>query len=120
MTTARDLGIGGIWQMGHRVARHPRARRRDARTRLWPRVAAAGRAAFSNYLGTSIIMTTIFYGYGIGLFGEVSRSGLWMFVIGAWVIMLSWSEPWLKRFHYGPLEWLWRSFARGEIQTFRR
>ena len=34
-------------------------------------VAAAGRAAFSNYLGTSIIMTTIFYGYGFGLFGHV-------------------------------------------------
>src|SRR3546814_4069887 len=30
------------------------------------RVAAAGRAAFSNYLGTSVVMTTIFYGYGLG------------------------------------------------------
>ena len=29
------------------------------------RVAATGRAAFSNYLGTSIVMTTIFYGYNV-------------------------------------------------------
>ena len=84
------------------------------------RVAAAGRAAFSNYLGTSIVMTTIFYGYGFGLFGYVGRAGLWLFVLGAWAVMLLWSKPWLMKFHYGPLEWLWRSLARGKMQPMRR
>lgn len=84
------------------------------------RVAAAGRVAFSNYLGTSIIMTTIFYGYGFGLFGHVGRAGLWLFVLGAWALMLLWSKPWLMKFHYGPLEWLWRSLARGKMQAMRR
>lgn len=83
-------------------------------------VAAAGRAAFSNYLGTSIVMTTIFYGYGLGLFGAVSRAELWVFVLAAWLVMLAWSKPWLMTFHYGPLEWLWRSLARGQLQTMRR
>lgn len=83
-------------------------------------VAAAGRAAFSNYLGTSIVMTTIFYGYGFGLFGHVGRAGLWVFVLGAWAVMLFWSKPWLMKFHYGPLEWLWRSLARGQMQTMQR
>ena len=84
------------------------------------RVAATGRAAFSNYLGTSIVMTTIFYGYGFGLFGHVGRAGLWVFVLGAWAVMLLWSKPWLMKFHYGPLEWLWRSLARGQLQEMRR
>ena len=84
------------------------------------RVAAAGRAAFSNYLGTSIVMTTIFYGYGFGLFGHVGRTGLWLFVLGAWAAMLLWSKPWLMKFHYGPLEWLWRSLARGKMQAMHR
>ncbi len=84
------------------------------------RVAAAGRAAFTNYLGTSIVMTTIFYGYGFGMFGSVSRIGLWAFVIGAWVVMLSWSKPWLARFQYGPLEWLWRSLSKRQLQPMRR
>jgi uncharacterized protein len=84
------------------------------------RVAATGRAAFSNYLGTSIVMTTIFYGYGFGLFGHVGRAGLWVFVLGAWAVMLLWSKPWLMKFHYGPLEWLWRSLARGKVQIMRR
>jgi len=83
------------------------------------RVAAVGRAALTNYLGTSIVMTSIFYGYGLGLFGAASRSGLWLFVIPAWIVMLLWSKPWLMRFHYGPLEWLWRSLARGRMQAFQ-
>lgn len=84
------------------------------------RVAAAGRAAFSNYLGTSIAMTTIFYGYGLGLYGHLPRVSLWLFFIGAWVVMLLWSKPWLERFRFGPLEWLWRSLARMQFQPMRR
>ena len=84
------------------------------------RVAATGQAAFSNYLGTSIIMTTIFYGYGLGLFGDVNRAGLWGFVVAMWAVMLLWSKPWLMKFRYGPLEWLWRSLARVKLQPMRR
>lgn len=84
------------------------------------RVAAAGRAAFSNYLGTSIVMTTIFYGYGLGLYGQVGRAELCLFVLGAWAVMLLWSKPWLDRYRYGPLEWLWRSLARRQLQPMRR
>lgn len=84
------------------------------------RVAATGRMAFSNYLGTSIVMTTIFYGYGTGLFGDVDRWTLYLFCIGMWAVMLLWSKPWLDRFRYGPLEWLWRSFARGRLQEMRQ
>jgi uncharacterized protein len=92
-----------------------------ARSSGWVgRVAATGRAAFSNYLGTSIVMTTLFYGYGVGLFGDVGRWPLYLVCIGAWGLMLLWSKPWLDRFHYGPLEWLWRSLARGSAQPMRR
>jgi uncharacterized protein len=84
------------------------------------RVVATGQAAFTNYLGTSIMMTTIFYGYGLGLYGFVSRAELWLFVIGAWALMLLWSKPWLEHFRYGPLEWVWRSLARKKWQSMRR
>ena len=87
---------------------------------LVDRIAAAGRAAFTNYLGTSILMTGLFYGWGLGLFGELTRSQLWLVVIAMWLVMLAWSKPWLDRFEYGPLEWLWRSLARGSVQRMRR
>jgi len=84
------------------------------------RVAAVGRAAFSNYLATSLVMTTIFYGYGLGLFGRLGRAELYLLVPPAWAAMLVWSKPWLDRYRYGPLEWLWRSLARGAPQRMRR
>ncbi|HEY7810666.1 MAG TPA: DUF418 domain-containing protein [Allosphingosinicella sp.] len=87
---------------------------------LVARIAAAGRVAFTNYLGTSLAMTTLFYGYGFGLFGELRRAELWLVVFVAWGVMLLWSKPWLERFHYGPLEWLWRSLARGRLQPMRK
>jgi len=86
---------------------------------LVDRIAAAGRAAFTNYLGSSILMTTIFYGYGLGLYGAFSRAQLWLVVVPAWGLMLLWSKPWLDRFRHGPLEWLWRSLVRGRPQALR-
>ena len=90
------------------------------RGRLLERIAATGRAAFSNYIATSIVMTTIFYGYGLGLYGGLPRAAVYLFVPPMWFAMLLWSKPWLDRFQYGPLEWLWRSLARGHRQPFNK
>lgn len=86
---------------------------------LTARIAAAGRMAFSNYLGTTIICTTLFYGYGFGLYGHLSRAELYLVVFAVWALMLLWSKPWLEHFRYGPFEWLWRSLARLRFQPMR-
>ena len=65
-------------------------------------------------------MTTLFYGYGFGLYGALSRAQLYIVVVAIWVAILMWSTFWLDRFAYGPFEWLWRSLARGTPQRFRR
>jgi uncharacterized protein len=101
--------------MGHVAVLSPMVKH-FSETALVARVAAAGRAAFSNYLGTSIVMTTLFYGYGLGLYGQLSRWQAYLIVPLTWGIMLLWSKPWLDHFHYGPAEWLWRSLARGVPQ----
>ena len=84
------------------------------------RVAAVGRAAFTNYLGTSILMTALFYGWGLGQFGYWSRIEIYGPVVAIWVIMLLWSKPWLEHYRYGPLEWLWRSLSRMQMQPMRK
>lgn len=75
---------------------------------LGERVRAAGRAAFTNYLGTSLVMMLVFHGWALGLFGELNRPQLYLVTVLAWAVMLAWSKPWLDRYRYGPLEWLWR------------
>ena len=89
-------------------------------SRIGQRFAAAGRMAFSNYLGTSLVMTALFYGWGLGLAGRFGPAALWLFVLLGWALMLGWSGPWLSRFRQGPLEWLWRSLTEGHRIPFRR
>ncbi len=87
---------------------------------LAQRLAATGRMAFSNYLGTSLIAAFTFYGWGLGLYGQLSRAQAWLLVPLVWLLMLAWSKPWLDRFRHGPLEWLWRSLSRGTLQPMRK
>lgn len=87
---------------------------------LADRLAATGRMAFSNYLGTSIVATTFFYGYGFGWFGYLERWQLYFVVLTIWAAMLLWSQAWLTQFRFGPFEWLWRSMARWRLQPLRR
>lgn len=87
---------------------------------LIDRLAAAGRMALTNYLATSVVMTTVFYGYGLGWFGYLSRAQLIPLVLAMWMLILLWSAPWLRHFRYGPVEWLWRSLTIGRQVAFRR
>lgn len=93
--------------------------RRFADGAVGTRLVACGRMAFSNYIATSLVMTFIFHGWGLGWFASVGRFGLMGFVVLGWALMLGWSKPWLAQFRYGPLEWVWRSLTYGHIAPFR-
>jgi uncharacterized protein len=84
------------------------------------RLAAVGRTAFTNYLATSILVTAIFYGWGLGQFARWDRASIYCIPPFIWLLMLLWSKPWLDRFAYGPFEWAWRSLARWKLQPMRR
>ena len=88
--------------------------------RLMQRFAAVGRMALSNYLAHSIVMTTIFYTYGLGLYGEIPRLWQMAFVAGLVGLQLLWSPWWLARYRFGPFEWLWRSLTYWRLQPMRR
>ncbi|VVS98447.1 DUF418 domain-containing protein [Erythrobacter sp. EC-HK427] len=87
---------------------------------LAERLTAAGRAAFTNYLGTSVLMMLIFHPWAGGLWGELSRAELYLVVALGWAVMLWWSKPWLERYRYGPLEWLWRCLTYGKLFPWKR
>ena len=87
---------------------------------LGRRISATGRMAFSNYLGTSILMLFVFHGWALGLFGELTRPALYGVMLATWAIMLIWSPAWLARYRFGPLEWLWRCLTYMRIFPIRR
>jgi uncharacterized membrane protein YeiB len=81
------------------------------RTRLQPALHAVfaplGQMALTNYL----IATVLVLGFGRVLGDAPDRWPLTtVFVIAATVLSVQWlwSTLWLRRYRYGPLEWLWR------------
>ena len=78
-----------------------------------------GRTALSNYLMQTIICTTLFYGHGFGLFGNVERYQQFLIIIGVWTIQLLITPIWLHFFRFGPFEWLWRSLTYMKLQPIR-
>ncbi len=82
-------------------------------------LAAVGRLALTNYLFQSLVGTTIFYGHGLGMFGQLERTEQFMIVLAVWGAQLVLSPIWLNYFHFGPAEWLWRSLTYWKLQPMR-
>jgi uncharacterized protein len=83
-------------------------------------LAPVGQMALTNYLFQSILCTLIFYGYGLGLFGKVGTALGIALTIVIYLLQIPVSHWWMKRFRYGPAEWLWRSLTYWQLQPMRR
>lgn len=83
-------------------------------------LAPAGRMALTNYLTHSIVFTTLFYGYGFGLYGEFGRFATTLMALALYGGQLWFSTWWLQRYQYGPMEWLWRSATYLKLQPMRK
>ena len=87
--------------------------------RLTSRLAAVGQMTLTCYLATSLICTTIFEGYGFGLFARLQRYQLLYVVFFLWLFLLIVSPLWLRHFRFGPMEWVWRSLTYWRKQPMK-
>ncbi|MCY7572906.1 DUF418 domain-containing protein [Bacillus pumilus] len=69
-------------------------------------LAGLGRLSLSNYLAQSIICTTIFYSYGLGLFGQMGSMFGLLLAVGLYTAQLFISYLYLKKWRRGPVEWM--------------
>jgi uncharacterized protein len=90
---------------------------------IWKKFFAAfspmGQMALTNYLMHSVILTSIFYGYAGGQYGEISRAPQMLIVIAIIVTQIILSKWWLNRYRFGPMEWLWRSLTYKQMQPMK-
>jgi len=86
--------------------------------RLAP-LAAIGRMALTNYLLQSLIFTTLFFGYGLGFYGQVGPALNVALTLSIYTIQAALSVWWLRHFRFGPVEWLWRSLSYGTFRPMR-
>ncbi len=86
------------------------------------RLAPIGRMTLTLYVGQSLIFVPVFYGFGLGLYRTITEPQALALGIAAFLAQIAFAHWWFARFHYGPLEWLWRvlTYLRAGVPFVKR
>jgi len=77
-----------------------------------------GKMSLTNYLIQSIVMTAIFYGWGMGYYNNMGPLSGAAIGILFFCFQIALSKWWFNRYNYGPVEWIWRNLSYAKIQPF--
>lgn len=80
-------------------------------------LAPCGRVSLSIYLTQSLICVPLFYPYGLGWYKTIGQTNALLFGIAFYLVLIVIAHWWVKRFYYGPVEWLWRSITYTSTQV---
>ena len=78
-----------------------------------------GRLALSCYIGQSLIAVFLFTGFGLGKYGDWGPATGVALSLALFAAQIALCGLWLRRFRFGPLEWLLRSWTYGRRQPLR-
>lgn len=92
----------------------------EKRRRFLLPFAAVGRMALTNYLMQSILCTLFFYHYTTGLFGRVGPAMGLVPTVVLYSAQVWFSNWWLERYRFGPMEWLWRALTYWTLPPMRK
>ncbi|MEQ1492137.1 MAG: DUF418 domain-containing protein, partial [Terricaulis sp.] len=106
MALAYASGFAWLWSGGWR------------RALRW--LAPAGRMALTTYVSQTLIGIALFYGVGLGLREQIGLVEGTLLAIGIFAAQCLIANLWLRWFHFGPIEWMWRRATYGTPIAFRR
>ena len=96
------------------------ALRSSAATRAAAPFAATGQMALTNYLAQSVVLSLLFYGYGLGFYGRLGSAAAAGIGLSLYACQVGFSRAWLRRYRFGPVEWVWRSLTYGRGHPMHR
>ncbi|MEO7766720.1 MAG: DUF418 domain-containing protein, partial [Ferruginibacter sp.] len=79
-----------------------------------------GRMGLTTYLVQTIFGVLLFYGYGLNMLDVIGNSVTYIIGIVLFIAQIYFSKWWLKKYYYGPFEWLWRSLTYFKLQPMRK
>lgn len=79
-----------------------------------------GRLALTVYLTQTLAFTTLFYGYGLGYVGRMGPAAVSACAVLIFALQIIGCVWWVKRFRFGPVEWLWRGATYMKFPQMRR
>ncbi|QSQ13817.1 DUF418 domain-containing protein [Myxococcus landrumensis] len=117
--------LGGLQELGYLllaaayVATFALLARRGWGQRFFNLLMPVGRMALTNYLMQSVVSVSLYNGWGLGLIAKLPTSRIVVMCMGLFAGQVAFSHWWLKRFRFGPVEWLWRSLTYGKAQPMK-
>ncbi len=81
---------------------------------------ALGKMTLTNYLLVSTFLIILLYGFGFDKLGKLSMRTIWLYALVWLFIEIVFSTFWLKKFRYGPAEWIWRQLTYGKRLQLRK
>ncbi len=95
-----------------------------ARDPAWARrlkgLGAVGKLILTNYLMQSLILTWIYNGYGLGRYDQLGPFAGVVLGLGVFGGQILLSQAWTARYHFGPVEWVWRGISYGAFPAMKR
>lgn len=79
--------------------------------------ATVGRMSLSTYIGQSVILSVLFYGFGFGLYGKINVQSGVVIAVTIFIVQVVIADLWLRKFNQGPLEALWRKFTYFKLRV---
>jgi len=76
-----------------------------------------GRMSLTSYLVQCVIAAILFFGFG--LYGRVGPAFACALAVAIYTVQIPLSAWWLRRYRFGPMEWVWRSLTYGKRQPLR-
>jgi uncharacterized protein len=110
-----SLGLGSVLLSLSYVTGITLLSRTAGGSRALAPLAPVGRMALSNYIMHSIVMSTLAYGYGAGLYERIDLWVGFLLAVVLYLLQIPLSGWWFRRFRFGPLEWLWRVLTYGSL-----
>jgi uncharacterized protein len=110
-----SLGLGSVLLSLSYVTGITLLSRTPGGSRAIAPLAPVGRMALSNYIMHSIVMSTLAYGYGAGLYERIDLWVGFLLAVLLYLLQIPLSGWWFRRFRFGPLEWLWRVLTYGSL-----
>ena len=80
-----------------------------------------GRTSLTCYVLQNALGVLLFYHFGAGLYRHWGQFHSLLFGLAVFAVQLPLMHLWLRHFHYGPLEWIWRCLTQLSFKTpFRK
>ena len=87
--------------------------------KLFAPLAAAGRMSLTNYLLMAVLLGILAPTFGFGVYKQIGLTLSSFLAVAIYAALMWLSTWWLRRFRFGPVEWLWRSATYAKWHPMR-